>query len=347
MKTLWRALSAGGRAETSPASLSGGADAQPMLFIHTGLHKTGSTALQECLALHERELAALGVLYPRAGRPGGGSGHHNLAWELMRDRRYRGAYGTIDEAAAEIAAHPGPAVLSSEDFESLLDWPDAFDRFALHPLLRNRRVVLVLYLREQGSYFSSLFLQLTRNGMTQEAARVAEAILANGQLDFQEWKFFFDYGRVVSGLACWRNGGFILRNYHKLAGGSTVPDFLSFTCPEFFLPVEAAAARVNGQRDLASALRDFYAGRLMLPLTAAQQSWLIDYAGGSEAKAPELSLGLRQAFAARFSASNQILRRLGGKGMEFIAPQHDVEPALPLERLFSFETQKLLTEPAA
>lgn len=55
------------------------------VFLHIGMHKTGTTAVQMFCAKHEQRLRELGVLYPRAGRPvlpGIAFGHHLLPWSL-------------------------------------------------------------------------------------------------------------------------------------------------------------------------------------------------------------------------------------------------------------------------
>ncbi len=313
--------------------------ARPRLFIHAGLHKTGTTALQESLARNREALARLGILYPRAGCPGEAPGQHNLAWQMMRDRRFHSAYGTLDDVAGEIAAHGGDAIISSEDFETLLGRPDCFDGLALHPLLKGYRVVLVIYLREQVSYFRSLFLQLTSSGLTEEADRLVDVVCETGSLRLQEWDFLFDYGRAVARLAKWRNGGFILRNYHRLAGGSTVPDFLSVACPALVLPVEEAASRVNQERELSEALLDFYEGRLPLPLTDGQKAMLAEQQARLGPGGAQLSTATRRRLAERFRASNRAVERIGGAYMKFPEPAAGADAELTLEQLFSFEMQ--------
>lgn len=52
--------------------------------LHVGLHKTGTTALQNVFAEHRDVLAALDLNYPLD--PGGASGHHVIACRLSRPR---------------------------------------------------------------------------------------------------------------------------------------------------------------------------------------------------------------------------------------------------------------------
>src|SRR4051794_28655990 len=62
-----------------PAALSD----QRRILIHAGLHKTGTTALQEFLSSVTVKLREQNVLYPSAGRPAElPDAHHNIAWQL-------------------------------------------------------------------------------------------------------------------------------------------------------------------------------------------------------------------------------------------------------------------------
>jgi hypothetical protein len=90
---------------------------QPTKFyIHCGLHKTGTTALQAFLRQNTEKLRDAGVLYPYAGCPDScPAGHHNIAWQLSRDRRYNRGYGGMDALAKEIGDFGGDILLSSED----------------------------------------------------------------------------------------------------------------------------------------------------------------------------------------------------------------------------------------
>ena len=117
------------------------------MFVHCGLHKTGTTAIQTAFAEHRDRLRAHGVLYPSRGSHQ--VGHHNLAWELTGDRRFDPAALTLARVVREIAAFGGDVVLSSEDFESILDRADL-----IAPLLRQlgttRRDIRVVVYASRG-----------------------------------------------------------------------------------------------------------------------------------------------------------------------------------------------------
>ena len=318
-------------------------DARPVLFIHAGLHKTGTTALQKSLAQNRESLGAHGILYPAAGCPGDAPAQHNIAWQLARDWRFHSAYGTLDDAAEEIAGHGGNAIISSEDFESILRRPDLVGRLAHHPRLRGHRVVLVIYLREQCSYVQSLFLQLTRNGLAQDAASLVETVCETGALKLRDWEFQFDYARLVAKLARWKNGTLVLRNYHQLQGGSTVVDFLSLVAPDLRLPTLEEGERINAARDLATAMQEFYEARIGRQLTDWQLAEVLSAAVRAKEGGFGLCLATRQRLAARFALSNRMLERIGGKLMKFPAQRAAGNTEVPLEHLFSFEMQCRLT----
>ena len=100
------------------------------LYLHVGTHKTGTTAIQALLATRSEVFARSGLFVPRTGRTDEASGHHNIAWQLNDDPRYRPECGTLEGLCGELKASPHPvAILSSEDFEYLY-----CDQAALHGL---------------------------------------------------------------------------------------------------------------------------------------------------------------------------------------------------------------------
>jgi hypothetical protein len=319
-------------------------DQRPPLYLHAGLHKTGTTALQAALHSHAERLKQAGFLYPGSGIPEALDGHHNLAWELARDRRFRASLGTIDDAAREIADHGGAAILSAEDFETMLDRPEEFDAIGGHPLLAGHRLVLVVYLREQSAYFRSLFLELTHHGLTAEMTAVAETVRERGCFDLHEWRFQFDYHRIATRLAAWRGGSLVLRNHHALVGGSTVTDFLDLVSPGLTLPEVDGARLVHTERPLAEAVADFFADRLAAPLNEAQRAAITAACDGAGRAVPDLSLALQARLQSAFSASNQKLAQSAGLSLTAAASRAGVQRnRLVLDGLFSFEMQNRLT----
>src|SRR5438477_7032289 len=149
--------------ESLPARVKPG---RRRVLLHVGLHKTGTTALQQFLSATAQEFRAQGLLYPISGRPANSpEGHHNIAWQMGGDRRFRSSAGTLDDVASEISSFPGDAILSSEDFETILGVPDRFLPLLEHPLLKEHAFTIVLWVRDQASYLESLFFEMLGHRM--------------------------------------------------------------------------------------------------------------------------------------------------------------------------------------
>lgn len=71
-------------------------------FIHIGTHKTGTTSIQHLLIRNSSALRERGYCYPQAGRLELSPGHHNLAWEISSDHRFRDNYGSIGDVIKEV-----------------------------------------------------------------------------------------------------------------------------------------------------------------------------------------------------------------------------------------------------
>ena len=229
------------------------------VFLHCGLHKTGTSAIQQAFAQHRDRLAAHGVLYP-ATAPGE-VGHHDIAWRLAGDRRFDAAAGAgIEDTLLRIAAFDGDAVLSSEDFETVLDRPAAFAPLLDRLGRAGRQVRLVIYLREPGRYAESLYVELLRHGYAAPMRRFLRSVRAEGRLRYRDWVFQFDYGRLrraLAGTPC------VWRDYEMAARtGSVVCDFLQVIGQPPDLLGEAALHRANPRADAADALSLFYANRV-------------------------------------------------------------------------------------
>ncbi len=135
------------------------------LVVHMGATKTASTYLQKCFARNEDVLRARGIYLPYAGRRMASSNlnHHNLAWQLLEDRRYKPAGGDWSDMLAEIANIDTDVVLMSSE---------AFARMAsdqkLRPTLTKRLqevsddVTLVYVVRDPLARINSMYSQTVK-----------------------------------------------------------------------------------------------------------------------------------------------------------------------------------------
>lgn len=312
------------------------------MFVHAGLHKTGTTALQTALAAHAKRLRRNVLLYPTAGRPDGFDGHHNIAWQLSGDLRFQQEFGTVDDVADEIARFRGDAVISSEDFETVLGEPERLAALVRHPALRTRDVIVVIYLREQVSYLESLFFEMLHHGMVQDASLLCEAAMARGEVAFADWIFHFDYAAVRARIA--QSGARLLvRPYAKLVSESIVPDLLLAMGRSGKLA--ASGARMNERQPLPVALARFCGKRLGYEAEAIEPELTRAMGTHLAGRSVHLSRARRGAVRDRFAAGNESLARECGMSPGALGPEREPPPgALDLEAFFSTDTVDLVAD---
>lgn len=89
------------------------------VFLHIGAPKTGTTYLQEVLALNREAMRQQGVLYPQ------GPAHHAAAWDVRggieQSDAGEGISGRWDRLVDEVRAWDGPAVVVSSEMFVLLE----------------------------------------------------------------------------------------------------------------------------------------------------------------------------------------------------------------------------------
>ena len=322
------------------------------VIVHCGLHKTGTSALQQFLLQAAEPLRALGVLVPRAGRlPDYGGGHHNIAWELTRDRRFDRTRGGVAELAEEIADFDGDAVLSSEDFESCFAVPGRLAPLLHHPKLQDRKVILAIYLRDQISYAEGLFMENILHGCAEECLQVMQEILANGELKLREWRFQFDYARLHKAAAALAPTPVVYYSYAALDARGIAPQFMARFFPGVTIADwPGATARVNVRRGLLPSLRLFQSNRVNRHLDKRELAAVHLLAAQAPSAALALPRRLRRALADRFAAGNVDLCRAAGLPPALLDLSAHVEPpqaSLYLDWVFSFESQIAIAALAA
>jgi hypothetical protein len=120
---------------------------QPLMFLHMGYPKTGTTALQQFFVDNEDKLLARGILYPRTGRIG--IAHYALNFSLGIGEYDKSAH-KIDKPASlrdallrEVSATPCRAVLVSSEYfitsKSAVALYEFFAEFDVRPIVYLRR----------------------------------------------------------------------------------------------------------------------------------------------------------------------------------------------------------------
>lgn len=191
------------------------------LYLHCGLHKTGTTSLQKALFDNRGWLAGQGVLYPQTGLSPPDQhawGHHPAVMALRRLLPARQMWRAL---RAEADASGAQTVVVSSELLSDLPYPSL-------PALRPFRVIansfdgwdirVVCYLRPQADMLASLYVhQVKSRG---EMGDIYDFMLrAAPKLDYAGWlaKVEKIFGRRA----------ILLRRYlpEHLVGGDTVRDF--------------------------------------------------------------------------------------------------------------------------
>lgn len=151
------------------------------LWLHIGVHRTGSTALQKLLSRNRDRLLDQGFYYPEGGE--------NQAWLVDRFQHdHEAAMKAVAEAAGAAAASGcHDLVLSSEDFSSLQD---------IAPLaeLEGRfDTRVIVYLRRQDLWLESWYNQNIKWPWSLELSTLSPA----GFLDRRDRFHWIDYAATL------------------------------------------------------------------------------------------------------------------------------------------------------
>lgn len=318
------------------------APGQRRVLLHAGLHKTGTTAVQRFLLGAAPKLQKQRALYPASGRPRiAPAGHHNIAWQLAGDLRFSPSAGTVDDVAAEIAAFPGDAILSSEDFESMLGEPDRLTPLIEHNLLRNHAITILFYVRNQASYIESLFFELLKHYFREDPDFICREAIERGQLTYEDWTFHFDYDALYTRLVTLPVSVVVLP-YSRLAQNSIVFDFLNFT-GLLFRGKKLKYFRSNDRVLLTRAFYMFVHSRLdhALANRILKNEAILQL---KDVRTAHLSSRSRDRLIARFEEGNQRLARACDFSVEaMVIPRSPPQGSVCLEELFSARALTLLS----
>ncbi len=190
------------------------------LVIHLGFPKTGTTSIQVWMTYNADLLAALGVLYPKAGRGNGASefGHHLFPRILAESpvSALEKLWPDMDALLSEThASSAEKVIISSEDFSTRI-FDGQIDLLARR--LADFDVKVVCYVRRQDEFIASVWSTAVCH--FGEASPLSECLS-------HQW---LDYAGVVNRWArFFGRGAIILRVFDEaqLMHGDAVADFLS------------------------------------------------------------------------------------------------------------------------
>ncbi|MDQ4007420.1 MAG: hypothetical protein M3211_04935, partial [Actinomycetota bacterium] len=160
------------RPNDHPATASGRRDGK-VVFLHIGLHKTGSSYLQSVLRANAHQLAEQGVHLPASRK---GSGPNVPAWDLMgrrpRDSRDDRITGRWHALVSEVLEDPRPRSMVSMEYLSLATVRQA--RQAVHSF-GGAEVHVIVTARDLGRVLVSAWQEAVKNDETWTWAQFASA----------------------------------------------------------------------------------------------------------------------------------------------------------------------------
>lgn len=137
------------------------------VYLHIGLHKTGTTSIQVFFSKKKDILETQGILYPLTGRPQKYKfGQHQLPWSIMsrihyvpnQDWKRKLTGREVDTLWAELnneidSSSAEEVVISSEEFDVLSD--DEIANVGMR--LSNYNVIPVLFIRNHANFIESSY----------------------------------------------------------------------------------------------------------------------------------------------------------------------------------------------
>lgn len=224
------------------------------IYFHIGTHKTGTKSIQWFLQEHAEQLAQEGFLIPRAGTTTQIAGHHRLARDLVPgpcpDNVIEDGEGMLEVLLAELRASDATtAVISSEIFHHLLDWPEKIR--AMEEVLRKEGHTLeyLMFARKADGFAKSLYWQLSvRSGMPWSFSRFVVHALVRGTIRWKGYLYHFNLRRYQQ---VWQTiSAFPLHVFsydEAAAGDGVVPVFLSVIGASAALQAAGRAAKVRNR----------------------------------------------------------------------------------------------------
>lgn len=191
----------------------------PTLYIHSGLHKTGTTSLQKALFDHRDLLARHGYLYPRTGlsEKSNNWGHHELAYAMRGPHRAREMWARL-RAEADAAGLPN-VVVSSEELSLMpfLSLPGLRPYRIIAELFEGYDIRLICYLRPQAEMAASLYNHNVK--AAGETANIMQFLVrVSKRLDY------LNYLNVAASVL--GTEAIVVRRYQREAmQGDTIQDF--------------------------------------------------------------------------------------------------------------------------
>ncbi len=157
------------------------------LYIHVGLHKTGTTAIQNFLAINREILKTNGVLYP-----GKSENHYDISEELRSDcKAFLNKKTETNKIFNEIFQEQDNYdnfIISSEGFLEFIDFTIPALNETIKYFNLNMSVKIIIYLRSQLSWIESIYQQRIKQTKTRNKLTIDQFIKFENILLFDHYK---------------------------------------------------------------------------------------------------------------------------------------------------------------
>jgi hypothetical protein len=314
------------------------------LYVHVGLHKTGTSSVQAFFDAHRDHWRGHGLLYPLTGIVPAYPGHHNLAWELAGDRRFDSRRGTWAALFSELKTFEGNALLSSEDFESSLAYPSRWKILKDRAQRSGYDLRLIMFLRDQASYIESLYLQNLVLGCGECFSNDLEECLKHGELRKRDWRFHFDYLNLITSLKkVFASDQLMVRDYEPDGSGNAIDAVCEAIQVSPSIRSGLAQSHKNPRRGVLDYLIKFHNSRFPAQRVAQSMESLQAISQGIGKLA--IVSPLRQQIRDRFAPGNQALsQEFNLQALTNLAahPQKANDGLADMARVFSFQSSLLL-----
>ena len=129
----------------------------PTVYLHAGMHKTGSSAFQHFMQDQRNWLLERGYLVPKTGCAKGGA-HHSLA-RVIAGLPGPPAFADLPNALTKEISEAGQPdlIISAESMSTMMRAPELLGRFLDFFGALGYSVAVILYIPEEPAAFNNIY----------------------------------------------------------------------------------------------------------------------------------------------------------------------------------------------
>ncbi len=166
----------------------------PQLYIHIGLHKTGTSSIQEFLSVNSEVLQRRKIIYPHTEKKN--NAHYSLAWSLNEKKKKQ------TELSPRLIWETMEKEFYDKEFDKIIISSEAFSHLSeieiknFYQLVHQYRPKIILYLRRQDHLIQSVYSQRIKQPKNNFSMTINEFLLnidypLNFQGFIESWENYF------------------------------------------------------------------------------------------------------------------------------------------------------------